>query len=424
MSSSGAPAAIVVDGLAKRFTLGERGRHRTLRDALTLGVRRGLGLASPAKVETLWALEDVSFEVPRGAVLGVIGRNGAGKSTLLKVLSRITAPTRGRVELVGRVGSMLEVGTGFHPELTGRENIFLNGAVLGMKRVEIAAKFDEIVDFAEVAAFLDTPVKRYSSGMYVRLAFSVAAHLEPEILLVDEVLAVGDAAFQKKCLGRMGTAAGEGRTVLFVSHNMAAVQELTTTGLWLEGGRIAGQGPTGEVVQRYLSSFQDSAGTVRDVADAPRPFPQLSRAIELQRVELAGVETPLLAADRELALCLTVRCREAVPELRFGVTVARIDGVAVGTLFSPAQAGLRPGDQARFRVALAEPRLAPGTYTCAVSVGTGDGQTRRREFDVVRDAMQFQVLAGREDDADGVAGEWHASWGVVRFPDPAIERLA
>ena len=204
--------------------------------------------------DDLWALKDVSFEVKRGEVVGIIGRNGAGKSTLLKILSRITEPTSGRAEIHGRVGSLLEVGTGFHPELTGRENIFLNGAILGMHRVEIQRRFDEIVAFAEIERFLDTPVKRYSSGMYVRLAFAVAAHLEPEILLVDEVLAVGDAAFQKKCLGKMGDVAKQGRTVLFVSHNMAAVQSLCKIAVLLRGGLIAARGATEEVVHAYLAT--------------------------------------------------------------------------------------------------------------------------------------------------------------------------
>jgi lipopolysaccharide transport system ATP-binding protein len=204
--------------------------------------------------ETIWALKNVSFEVQRGEVLGIIGRNGAGKSTLLKILSRITEPTEGRVEIHGRVGSLLEVGTGFHPELTGRENIYLNGAILGMRKTEIDNKFDEIVAFAEIEKFLDTPVKRYSSGMYVRLAFAVAAHLEPEILVVDEVLAVGDAAFQKKCLGRMDYVAKEGRTVLFVSHNMSAVQRLCSKGVMLDRGQLVAHGSSADIVARYLSA--------------------------------------------------------------------------------------------------------------------------------------------------------------------------
>ena len=218
----------------------------------------GSPLPAPSS-EEFWALRGVSFEVKQGEVVGIIGRNGAGKSTLLKILSRITEPTEGRVRIRGRVASLLEVGTGFHPELTGRENIFVNGAILGMTRVEIAKKFDEIVAFADIEKFLDTPVKRYSSGMYVRLAFAVAAHLEPEILIVDEVLAVGDFEFQKRCLGKMNEVATSGRTVLFVSHNMAAVRSLCRIGICLERGRIADLGDAGEIITRYLSSISNTS---------------------------------------------------------------------------------------------------------------------------------------------------------------------
>jgi lipopolysaccharide transport system ATP-binding protein len=266
---------IRIVNVGKEYRIGARQEAFTnLREAVTAGLRapfkrlrrNGLGAA-----ETFWALKDVSFEVSPGEVLGIIGRNGAGKSTLLKILSRITEPTTGRAEIYGRIGSLLEVGTGFHPELTGRENIFLNGAMLGMKRREISRKFDEIVAFAEIDRFLDTPVKHYSSGMYMRLAFAVAAHLEPEILLVDEVLAVGDAAFQKKCLGKMGEVAKEGRTVLFVSHNMAAVESLCSRVVWLDSGRVKDDGPPNQVVLNYLKTTFTTLGhrVWDDPADAP-----------------------------------------------------------------------------------------------------------------------------------------------------------
>ena len=246
--------AIRVEGLGKRYRLTQgqqREGYRTLRESL------GGILTAPFRkkgsVEEFWALDDVSFEVQPGEVVGVIGRNGAGKSTLLKILSRITKPTRGRIDINGRVGSLLEVGTGFHPELTGRENVYLNGSILGMSRQEITAKFDEIVAFAEVEKFLDTPVKRYSSGMYVRLAFAVAAHLEPEILIVDEVLAVGDAEFQKKCLGKMGDFAKSGRTVLFVSHQMSAVQSLCSHAVLMQKGKVLETGPKSQIVAAYIN---------------------------------------------------------------------------------------------------------------------------------------------------------------------------
>ena len=255
--------AIRAEGVGKRYTIGApRAPYGSLRESLTSTLtapfRRRVQRHVSPESDTLWALRDVSFEVRPGEVVGVIGKNGAGKSTLLKILARITEPTTGQVSLSGRVGSLLEIGTGFHPELTGRENVFLNGAVLGMRRAEIQRKFDEIVAFAEVERFLDTPVKHYSTGMYLRLAFAVAAHLEPEILLVDEVLAVGDAAFQRKCLGKMGDVAKTGRTILFVSHNMGSVASLCQTGLVLDAGRIRFVGPVTEAVELYLSQFSET----------------------------------------------------------------------------------------------------------------------------------------------------------------------
>lgn len=260
--------AIRAEGLSKQFRIGENTeRYRTLRDAVvnTAGapVRwakslRGRKDGKPAKNNRVWALKDVSFEIPKGAVVGVIGRNGAGKSTLLKILSRITEPTEGHAEIHGRVGTLLEVGTGFHLELSGRENTYLNGAILGMTRAEIDRKFDEIVDFAGTGKFIDTPVKHYSSGMHLRLAFAVAAYLEPEILLVDEVLAVGDAEFQKKCIGKMSDIAAGGRTVLFVSHNLAAVKELCDKGLLLHQGQVTHFGPIGETLNKYGESLYEA----------------------------------------------------------------------------------------------------------------------------------------------------------------------
>jgi lipopolysaccharide transport system ATP-binding protein len=257
--------AVRVQGLGKRYRLeggGDCFRYRSLREEVVRWAKAPWRLLrGGGKAEDFWALRDVSFDLEAGEVLGIVGRNGAGKSTLLKILSRITRPTLGRAELRGRVGSLLEVGTGFHPELTGRENVFLNGSLLGMGRREIARKFDDIVAFAEVEQFLDTPVKRYSSGMYVRLAFAVAAHLEPEILIVDEVLAVGDAAFQKKCLHKMGDVAHQGRTILFVSHNMGAVLNLCRRALLLEQGRLCAIGTAREVVARYLEDGDAAAAT-------------------------------------------------------------------------------------------------------------------------------------------------------------------
>src|SRR5512142_1047935 len=274
--------AIRVEQLSKRYRIGTaqtKFRYGMMRDVLVdvaltpVRIARaiaGKGMRGSTATSYIWALDDVSFDLEEGRVLGIVGRNGAGKSTLLKVLSRVTEPTKGAVAVRGRVGSLLEVGTGFHPELTGRENIYMNGAVLGMRRAEIERKFDEIVAFSEVEQFIDTPVKRYSSGMYLRLAFAVAAHLEPEILVVDEVLAVGDAEFQKKCLGKMGDVAQQGRTVLFVSHNMSAILRLTQEAIVLKKGQLIKRAPTPEAVDFYLASGQAESGQRKwDAEDVP-----------------------------------------------------------------------------------------------------------------------------------------------------------
>lgn len=284
---------IRVDNLGKRYRIGERAPYRTLRDTLARAVvapfRR---FSSPSPLSGVssstqfWALKDVSFEVRRGEVIGILGRNGAGKSTLMKILSRVTKPTVGHAQIRGRLGSLLDVGTGFHPELTGRENTFLNGAILGMSRRDIVRQFDEIVAFAEIEKFIDTPVKFYSSGMYIRLAFSVAAHLEPEILLVDEVLAVGDVAFQRKCLGRMGDAARHGRTVLFVSHNMGAIALLCKSAIVLDRGRVKMIGKTQEAIAEYMAGSMDRTTDVYNMDGVPRPSSSLGREVEFLTLQL------------------------------------------------------------------------------------------------------------------------------------------
>jgi homopolymeric O-antigen transport system ATP-binding protein len=281
--------AILTEELSKSYRIGElQSTYGTLRDSLAAAARRLVHRDHRPHYDEIWALRDVSLEVPEGQVLGVIGRNGAGKSTLLRILTRITTPTSGRAEIRGRVGSLLEVGTGFHPELTGRENVFLNGSVLGMKQREIQGKFDEIVEFAGVEQFVDTPVKRYSSGMSVRLAFAVAAHLEPEILLVDEVLAVGDADFQRRCLGRMEDLSESGRTVVFVSHQMQAVSQLCDRAILLEKGSVTLDGPSGDVVAHYLQRVGGSASSRSwpDVANAPGD--DLGRLLSVRVVDEHG----------------------------------------------------------------------------------------------------------------------------------------
>lgn len=369
--------AIRVEGLGKSYLIGheaQRERYTALRDVMASGARRLAAsvrdrlamrpVASGQTTEEFWALKDVNFEIRHGEVVGIIGRNGAGKSTLLKILSRITEPSEGRVTIDGRVASLLEVGTGFHPELTGRENIYLNGAILGMTRAEIRRKFDEIVDFAEVERFLDTPVKRYSSGMYVRLAFAVAAHLEPEILVVDEVLAVGDAEFQKKCLGKMQNVAGHGRTVLFVSHNMAAVKSLCNKALYLSQGALAFSGETMAVLNRYTAHAASKSFRRGDVG----------KEIFLESVLGVRIEPDNGApGKRRVVLDVEIRSRYACS---VGVDLRISDNFGAPVIYattgndrmiSPVE--LKPGNNA-LRLAVDVSPLVVGTYSVAMDITT------------------------------------------------------
>jgi lipopolysaccharide transport system ATP-binding protein len=296
--------AISIEGVGKQYVIGSRESYQSLRENVTRTVKGIFRREKRQPENKFWALRDVSLKIPPGQIVGLIGRNGAGKSTLLKILSRITAPTEGRIALSGRVGSLLEVGVGFHPELTGRENIFLNGAILGMRRAEIQAKFDEIVAFSEVERFLETPVKRYSSGMYVRLAFSVAAHLEPEILLVDEVLAVGDAAFQKKCMGKMGSVARQGRTIIFVSHNMVAMSALCERGVLFESGRLVTDTTATEAVDRYLLDVNTMAD--RSLAQrVDRNGSQLLKFTGFEMRNARGEAVPSVVSGQDVTLAFT-----------------------------------------------------------------------------------------------------------------------
>ena len=364
-----------------------------------------------ATAEDFWALKNVSFEVKPGQVIGIIGRNGAGKSTLLKILCRITKPTEGSVHIRGRVASLLEVGTGFHPELTGRENIFLNGSILGMTREEITNKFDEIVAFAEVEKFLDTPVKRYSSGMYVRLAFAVAAHLEPDILIVDEVLAVGDAQFQKKCLGKMHEVSQGGRTVLFVSHHMAAVRQLTSAGIVLDKGQLCFSGTTEKAIEKYSSTVQLDARVFFDVEHAPRKSSD-SHVARLLSLRFDRAE-PIFHPAEDFCFVVKVRALESIPKLRFSLTIFSIEGVPVGSGFSQERPGLRSGEIAEIDLTLQNPCLAPGEYYCAVAVGKGDHKTGHIDFDVVLETLTFEVRP-EEGDA-GTMSTWTPGWGPIVF---------
>jgi homopolymeric O-antigen transport system ATP-binding protein len=367
-----------------------------------------------AQREDFWALKDVCFEISQGEVVGVIGCNGAGKTTLLKILSRITEPTKGRIEIDGRVASLLEVGTGFHPELTGRENIYLNGAILGMSHAEIRAKFEEIVAFAEVERFLDTPVKRYSSGMYVRLAFAVAAHLEPEILIVDEVLAVGDAQFQKKCLGKMQDVSRyQGRTVLFVSHSMASILQLTSRAIVLHKGRMVFAGPTQKAVEVYAGTMGSESTVHYDVEHAARRWigTQDARIISLR----FDRGTPIFDFDEDFRFLVRVRAMEDVRRIRFSMTIFTSEGTPVGTCFSAERPGFYRGEEFEAELVLSEARLAPGHYSCGVAVGKGDHRTGHVDFDVVLDTLFFEV---RPDEGDGgTVASWKRGWGTQVFPD-------
>ncbi len=411
--------AIRVENLGKRYRIGAaQARYKTLRETLTdaaaAPLRRLRALARGQPLEgarnTIWALRDLSFEIKRGEVVGIIGRNGAGKSTLLKVLSRITEPTEGYAELRGRVGTLLEVGTGFHPELTGRENIYLNGAILGMKRTETERKFDEIVAFAEVERFIDTPVKHYSSGMYLRLAFAVAAHLDPEILVVDEVLAVGDAQFQKKCLGKIGDVSKEGRTVLFVSHNMAAVKTLCQRAILLEAGKQIMSGLSSDVVQSYLAYGTQTAKEQvwNDLESAPGNENARMRAIRI--VNVLGQPPEQVALEESIVV--EVDYQVLKPGSILNVSISLFDQNDIYILASPSLTdpnwSLRPHPVGYFRsrCVIQGNLLSPGIYSVtALLVESG------KHIIAQQDKIVSVELVDIGSDRSDYFGHWS---GVVR----------
>lgn len=409
--------AIRVDHVSKSYRIAHQVKHDNLRELLSdaskrVFRRKGRGNSAPhsanASSEEFWALKDVSFEVRRGELFGIIGRNGAGKSTLLKILSRITRPTRGSVEITGRVGSLLEVGTGFHPELTGRENIFLNGSILGMRQSDIVRKFDEIVAFAEIETFLDTPVKRYSSGMYTRLAFAVAAHLEPEILIVDEVLAVGDAQFQKKCLGKMGEVAQGGRTILFVSHNMSAISRLCEKALWLDGGGIKRIGRSDAVIKEY--AYDD----VSQLADRQWTDPHKAPGDDRVRLVHAAVvqhktATGVVSINAPIHIELEFLILREVRNLILGVNLCNATGLCLFQSCDWRPNHFRPG---RYRNTVTVPAyfLADGRVTVLIGLVFADPVIRSA---VVPSALTFEAID--DDDPLAVRGAHKESWpGVVR----------
>jgi len=376
--------AVQIENLSKRYRLGgQQASYQTLRESLVSAIT--FNRPNHPRPSEIWALKDVSLQIHQGDVLGIIGRNGAGKSTLLKIISRITRPTSGQVRLRGRVGSLLEVGTGFHPELSGRENIYLNGAILGMHKAEIAKKFDEIVAFAEIEQFLDTPVKRYSSGMYMRLAFAVAAHLEPEILLVDEVLAVGDAAFQKKCLGKMGEVSSQGRTVLFVSHNMGAVSQLCCRCILLERGCLTVDGIPTEVISRYVSSTsQVGDGTEWERTGSGKVR---VRTVSLLDAKQDPTQTFFMGQDMVIRLCGNTEASQI--EFSLTIQIGTLSGILV--LYAQDQNHIfRATRQRNFEIEVNIPQLSlmPGSY----AVHAWIGQMGIETFDQVWGAASFDVV--------------------------------
>jgi len=420
---------IHAEGLGKKYIIdhqAQRESYATLSDVLarsahnawrkTADMIRGRTLVSGDTTEEIWALKDVSFKVQRGEVLGIIGHNGAGKSTLLKILSRITAPSEGRVTVNGRIASLLEVGTGFHLELTGRENIYLNGAILGMSRSEIKRKFDEIVAFAELEKFLDTPVKRYSSGMYVRLGFAVAAHLEPEILVVDEVLAVGDAEFQKKCLGKLSEVASGGRTVVFVSHNMGAIGVLCPRTIYLRTGRIKSMGGTSDVIDTYLSNtFESDVDVQVDLQDLR--IPGYGDQVMFHRLALKTESQKTIRFGHPIIYSLCVRSKVNAGEVSIGYTVFDASGSRIGTVITNP-ISVNAGEELNLTLVISNLYLAPGRYYTGFSIGRGGKTSRRQDLDIVVGQPWFQVVADSESqDVSYWDSRW---WGNVVIRDAQL----
>lgn len=419
---------IKVENLSKQYRLGVVGTG-TMRDDFTRwwsGVRGKenpllkLGEKNDRTIigssDYVWSLRDINFDVNQGDVLGIIGRNGAGKSTLLKILSRITAPSTGSVKIKGRVASLLEVGTGFHPELTGKENIYLNGAILGMKKSEITKKLDEIIEFSSVERYIDTPVKRYSSGMYVRLAFAVAAHLDPEILIIDEVLAVGDTEFQNKCLGKIKDISTEGRTVLFVSHNMGSVQNLCNRGILLNNGEVIFDGSSADAVNAYVASAINFNTSSYIEINKEYKDGFLPSELEIKALEFVdGFENNQYATNDVITVRMTLFANKSVANFRIAFNIFTLQEVSVGAHFTEDKFSIKGGEVKKIDLKIKHHQLAKGQYYFGFSIGQGNEVIGIKDFDMVLQSLFFEIAFADTSHKKGIVLWENNWWGNINY---------
>ncbi|QDV43141.1 Teichoic acids export ATP-binding protein TagH [Stieleria neptunia] len=413
--------AISIEQLSKRYQLGVT-HSGSVREAVNrvlakvAGKKQSPDLEAIAKAhpnrvvgDQFWALRNIDLEIQPGEVVGLIGRNGAGKSTLLKILSQITKPTEGRAIIRGRVAALLEVGTGFHPELTGRENVYLNGTILGMSKAEVKRQFDAIVNFAGVETFVDTPVKRYSSGMTVRLGFAVAAHLQPEVMIVDEVLAVGDASFQEKCIGKMSEMGNEGRTIVFVSHSMSAIEQLTRKCFVVNDGQCVFEGPSADAVDHYLDRQRRELAQSSDVSTLPRVSWAGDQAAKIVRAELPDLENGKLTGNEPIRMRLGILGKNEIQSFSFGLTLNYRDGTPVGSAFSVPCGPIRANESQTFELQLATTGLSPGHYWMTIGLMRGN----REATDVITEVLHFDIEAPERLPPGFV--DWNPGWGRIKF---------
>ncbi|MRX45689.1 ABC transporter ATP-binding protein [Pedobacter puniceum] len=429
--------AIKVENLSKQYRLGKIGTGSIAHDLNKwwhtvrgkenpyLKIGETNDRSTKGNSDYVWSLKDINFEIEQGDAVGIIGRNGAGKSTLLKILSRVTGPSTGSVKVKGRIASLLEVGTGFHPELSGRENIFLNGAILGMRKAEIKKHFDTIVDFAGVERYIDTPVKRYSSGMYVRLAFAVAAHLESEILIVDEVLAVGDAEFQKKCLGKMNDVSkGEGRTVLFVSHNMASIRNLCSSGIILQNGMVRYSGNIENCIEDYTKLDIENGDYNKKhviIDDSYRRFfASHERNIDFLSVEILNKSlNNALATNEDIILEIKIKSVKDIDGCRIAVGVNNINDTPCGVHFSEQNIEVKANEVQKLKVIFKDHQLAKGKYYFDFSIGKGNQIEGFKDFDIIHKTIFFEI-AYSDIESKQMIPIWHSSWGNINFQNIEI----